>query len=90
VRKGPVTLLGLGQERDGSFRLIMSEGEAVDGPRLQIGNTTSLIDFGRHPGEWTDDWSVSGIGHHWALSTGHHVSTLLKAARLLRVDAVVV
>jgi L-arabinose isomerase len=90
VRKGPVTLLGLGQERDGSFRLIMSEGEAVDGPRLQIGNTTSLIDFGRHPGEWTDDWSVSGIGHHWALSTGHHVSTLLKAARLLGVDAVVV
>jgi L-arabinose isomerase len=90
VRKGPVTLLGLGQERDGSFRLIMSEGEAIDGPRLRIGNTTSLIDFGRHPGEWTDEWSVSGIGHHWALSTGHQVATLRKVAQLLRVEARVV
>src|SRR3954454_16264120 len=71
VRPGPVTLFGIGQERDGRFRFVSSQGEVVPGPLLAIGNTTSRVDFGCHPGEWTDRWSVSGVGHHWALGTGH-------------------
>ena len=70
VRHGPVTLVGLGQSRDGRYRLIAAEGEVVPGPHLQIGNTTSRVDFGCDPGEWTDAWSASGVGHHWALATG--------------------
>ncbi|MFJ2212058.1 arabinose isomerase [Streptomyces sp. NPDC101062] len=70
VRHGPVTLVGIGQTRDGRYRLIAAEGEVVDGPHLEIGNTTSRVDFGCDPGEWTDAWSASGVGHHWALATG--------------------
>ncbi|RYJ31714.1 putative L-arabinose isomerase [Streptomyces sp. L-9-10] len=70
VRHGPVTLVGLGQSRDGRYRLIAAEGEVVPGPHLEIGNTTSRVDFGCDPGEWTDAWSASGVGHHWALATG--------------------
>ncbi|MFE2944642.1 arabinose isomerase [Streptomyces sp. NPDC059255] len=70
VRHGPVTLVGIGQSRDGRYRLIAAEGEVVDGPHLEIGNTTSRVDFGCDPGEWTDAWSASGVGHHWALATG--------------------
>src|SRR5699024_11083580 len=68
VKHGPVTLLGLGQDQDGALSLIASTGTVVPGPLLQIGNTTSRVDFDRDPGQWVDDWSASGVGHHWSLS----------------------
>ncbi|QNN53927.1 L-fucose/L-arabinose isomerase family protein [Nocardioides mesophilus] len=90
VRHGPVTLCGLGQHRDGTFCLVASEGEVVPGPLLAIGNTTSRVDFGRDPGEWTDEWSGSGVGHHWALGTGHRVPDLRAVADLLDLELRVV
>jgi L-arabinose isomerase len=88
VRHGPVTAFGLGQERDGRYRFIVSEGTVVPGPLLRIGNTTSRVDFGCHPGEWTDAWSVSGVGHHWALGTGHQAAQLAAVAELMDLDNV--
>ncbi|MCI2423032.1 L-fucose/L-arabinose isomerase family protein [Saccharopolyspora sp. K220] len=90
VKHGPVTAFGLGQDPDGSFRFVVSEGTVVAGPLLQIGNTTSRVDFGCHPGEWTDAWSVSGIGHHWALGTGHRRAELQAVAELCGLDLVTV
>ncbi|ADD42949.1 L-fucose/L-arabinose isomerase family protein [Stackebrandtia nassauensis] len=88
VAHGPVTLLGVGQTRDGSYRLIAAEGNIVDGPLMRIGNTTSRVDFGRDPGEWTDDWSASGVGHHWALAVGHRVGELRCTAELQGLELV--
>jgi L-arabinose isomerase len=90
VKHGPVTACGLGQRRDGSFNLIASEGTVVPGPLLQIGNTTSRVDFGCDPGEWTDAWSGSGVAHHWALGTGHRAKDLEAVADLLHLDLTVV
>ncbi|MBO0827512.1 MAG: L-fucose/L-arabinose isomerase family protein [Streptosporangiales bacterium] len=90
VRHGPVTTFGIGQERDGRFRFVVSEGTVVSGPLLQIGNTTSRVTFGRHPGEWTDEWSVSGVGHHWALGTGHRAAELAVLGELCGVEVVTV
>lgn len=90
VRHGPVTAAGLGQARDGSFVLVASEGNVVPGPLLKIGNTTSRVDFGRDPGEWTDAWSGSGVAHHWAIGTGHRVAELSAVADLLGIDLVTV
>jgi L-arabinose isomerase len=86
VRHGPVTLLGLGQDRDGSLSFVAAEGEVVDGPLLAIGNTTSRVAFGRDPGEWVDDWSASGVGHHWSLSLGHRTADYRAAASLLGIE----
>jgi Class II Aldolase and Adducin N-terminal domain len=86
VRHGPVTAFGIGQLRDGSFRFVASEGRVVGGPLLTIGNTTSRVDFGCDPGEWTDRWSATGIAHHWALGTGHLVAGLRATADLLGVE----
>lgn len=83
VQHGPVTLLGLGQDRDGTLSFVACEGRAVPGPLLAIGNTTSRIDFGRDPGEWVDEWSATGIGHHWSLSLGHRSGVYRAAASLL-------
>jgi L-arabinose isomerase len=86
VRHGPVTLLGLGQDADGSLSFITSEGTVVPGPLLEIGNTTSRVDFGRDPGEWVDAWSATGVGHHWSLAVGHHGADFGAAASLLGID----
>ena len=86
VQQGPVTTFGIGQDRDGSLVFIASEGTVVPGPLLEIGNTTSRVDFNRDPGVWVDEWSASGIGHHWALSVGHRAKDLAAAANLLGVQ----
>ncbi len=90
VKHGPVTALGLTQLRDGSFRFVVSEGEVVAGPLLQIGNTTSRVDFGRDPGEWCDEWSATAVAHHWALGTGQRASELRAVAELLGIEFVTV
>jgi L-arabinose isomerase len=86
VKHGPVTAFGVGQTRDGRYTFVASEGTVVAGPLLRIGNTTSRVDFGCDPGEWTDAWSASGVGHHWALGTGHRVAELRATAELIGVE----
>jgi len=86
VKPGPVTTFGVGQDRDGSFVFITSEGEVVPGPLLAIGNTTSRVDFGGDPGVWVDEWSQTGIGHHWALCLGHRATDIRAAANLLGIE----
>lgn len=88
VRHGPVTLLGLAQLPGGQLRFVISEGRTVPGPLLQIGNTTSRVDFGQDPGEWTDTWSATGISHHWALCVGHLGARVRATADLLGIDVV--
>jgi L-arabinose isomerase len=88
VKHGPVTAFGLRQDRDGRYAFVASEGEVVDGPHLRIGNTTSRVDFGMDPGEWTDVWSATGISHHWALGTGHRITDLRALADLMEVDLI--
>ena len=90
VKHGPVTALGLTQLRDGSLRFVASEGEVVQGELLQIGNTTSRVDFGRDPGEWCDAWSATAVAHHWALGTGHRLAELRAVSELLGIELVVV
>lgn len=86
VKPGPVTTFGVGQDPDGSFVFITSEGEVVPGPLLEIGNTTSRVDFGGDPGVWVDEWSQTGIGHHWALCLGHRGADIKAAANLIGIE----
>ncbi len=90
VRHGPVTTIGIAQRRDGRYAFVTSEGTVVPGPLLQIGNTTSRVDFGCHPGDWADAWAASGISHHWALATGHLTADVAAVADLLGTEAVAV
>jgi L-arabinose isomerase len=86
VRQGPVTTFGLGQDPDGTYVFVTSEGEVIPGPLLEIGNTTSRVHFGGDPGLWVDRWSQTGIGHHWALCLGHRAADFGAAASLLGIE----
>jgi L-arabinose isomerase len=88
VAHGPVTALGLTQMRDGRYRIVVSEGTVIAGPLLEIGNTTSRVDFGRDPGEWCDEWSATAVNHHWALGTGHRLADLRAVSELLDIELV--
>jgi len=70
----------------GSYVLVTSGGTVVEGPLLQIGNTTSRVDSGRDPVVWVDDWSATGVGHHWALCVGHRKANVAAVASLLGIE----
>jgi L-arabinose isomerase len=88
VQEGPVTVLALTQRRDGALRMIVSEGQVVAGPLLEIGNTSSRVDFGRDPGEWVDAFCASGPAHHWALGVGNHAATVQRVGELTGVEVI--
>lgn len=88
VKPGPVTQFSIGELRDGRLRFVASEGEAVPGPALRIGNTTTRVDFGCDPGDWTEAWSESGSTHHWSMGVGHLAADIATVADLLGVEFV--
>ena len=55
-------------------------------PARTVVRTTSRVDFGCDPGEWTDAWSASGVDHHWAMGTGHRAAELEAVAQLLGLE----
>ena len=84
----PVTQFSIGELRDGRLRFVVSEGLAVPGAALRIGNTTTRVDFGCDPGDWTEAWSESGSTHHWSMGTGYLAEDIAAVADLLGVEFV--
>ena len=83
VKPGPVTALGVTQTADGTLKFNISEGEAVEGPILLNGNTSTHIKFSCPPAEYMDRWFSEAPTHHLALSVGHNAGLFVKIAQLL-------
>ncbi|MEE1115157.1 MAG: L-fucose/L-arabinose isomerase family protein [Eubacterium sp.] len=85
VKQGPVTTLGVTQTGDGRLKFNISEGEAIDGPLLQNGNTMTHIRFAEPPAEYMDKWFPEAPTHHLALSVGHNKDLFIKVAKLMNI-----
>ncbi len=90
VISGPVTTLGVTQTGDGKMKMIISEGEAVKGQILMIGNTETHVKFKNHPDEYMSKWFMEAPTHHMAMSVGHNATLFEKTAELLDVKNVVI
>jgi L-arabinose isomerase len=90
VRYGPVTIVGCTQTRDGRLKLIVAEGESIEGATFRIGNTNSRLRFGTPPAEFFEAWCAHGPTHHVALGVGHRADEIARVGALLDVETVIV
>lgn len=87
VKHGPVTLLSVVEGKDEIF-LLVSEGESVPGPILQIGNTNSRYKFSISAKEFMNQWSYQGPAHHCAIGVGHIADKIEKLGKILNLDVI--
>jgi len=90
IKQGPITMMSLGLKSDGQFKFIIAEGESVEGPIPATGNTNTHGRFEPDVRTFLHDWVMEGPTHHFALGIGHHSAELLKLAKALGIEAVVV
>jgi L-arabinose isomerase len=88
VRHGPVTLLSVVEYADGSLKFLVTEGESVSGPILEIGNTNSRYQFPMGARRFVENWNAQGPAHHCAVGVGHIASKLGKLAKLLGIEMI--
>jgi L-arabinose isomerase len=88
VKNGPVTLLSVVEKKGGGLMLLVAEGESVQGPVLQIGNTNSRYKFSIGARKFVNDWNSHGPAHHCAVGIGHIGSKIEKLGELLNMDVI--
>ena len=87
---GPVTYLGITQDRDGRFRFVAAEGVNEEGPIFTFGDTNMRTRFSCGAREFCSHWSEAGPTHHMAAATGRHIDTILKVAKIFNVPVDVI
>jgi L-arabinose isomerase len=87
VKHGQVTLLSVVEGKDGVF-LLVAEGESVEGPILEIGNTNSRYRFPIRAKHFMNEWSKQGPAHHCAIGVGHIADKIEKLGQILGIEVV--
>ncbi len=88
---GPVTNLALVTVGENQWRFVISEGEFLPFPPRPISAPQTLFRHAELPvDEWCNEWCAAGAPHHMAAAQGHWAEQLLRVARMLGIEAVVV
>lgn len=87
VKHGDVTFLSVCEGKEGIF-LLVAEGESVEGPTLQIGNTNSRYHFSCGARTFMNKWSKAGPSHHCAIGMGHVANKIEKVAFMLNISCI--
>ncbi|PSL36359.1 L-arabinose isomerase [Planomicrobium soli] len=88
VQTGPVTILNVTQTGDGNLKLIIGEGESIDGDIMQVGNTQTPIRFSMPPDDFMEHWFKEAPTHHCALAIGKNAKLFQKVGELLNMKHV--
>lgn len=87
---GPVTYLGITQDKNGNFKFVVAEGINEDGPIFTFGDTNMRTRFTCGAREFCNRWSEAGPTHHMAAAAGRHIDTILKVAKIFNVPVDVI
>ena len=90
IKKGPITMLGVGVSYSGRFKFIIAEGESVAGPIPPTGNTNTRGFFEPDVKTFLKRWVAEGPTHHFALGVGHHAASIRKIGETLNLDTAVI
>ncbi len=90
IKEGPITMLGITQKRDGSFKFVIGEGISKKGAIPPTGNTNTRGFFAPTTKEFVKKWVMEGPTHHYALGVGNHAFELAKIAEILGIEYVIV
>ena len=83
--EGPVTYLGITQDRDGHFKFVVAEGMNEPGPIFTFGDTNMRTRFSCGARDFCNRWSEAGPTHHMAAASGRWIDTILKVAKIFNV-----
>ncbi|MBO9609425.1 MAG: L-fucose/L-arabinose isomerase family protein [Paenibacillaceae bacterium] len=86
ISAGPVTLLSIGQQAEGRYKMIVAEGQSIKGLIPQTGNTNTRCSFNRPVSEFVETWCSAGPTHHFALGTGHQAKAIRRVAGMLGIE----
>jgi len=89
VKHGPVTLLSVVEGKNEVF-LLVAQGESVEGPILEIGNTNSRYRFSIGAKRFMNEWSKKGPAHHCAIGIGHIGNKIEKLGQILGIEVVTI
>jgi L-arabinose isomerase len=89
VKQGPVTLLSVVEGKNEVF-LLVAQGESVEGPILEIGNTNSRYRFSIGAKRFMNEWSKQGPAHHCAIGIGHIGNKIVKLGQILGIEVVTI
>lgn len=86
IKHGPMTMVALAQDVDGSYYLVTAEGESQEGWVPPVGNTLTNAYFGPDIHQFMLDWTMSGVGHHASLAIGHCNGMVEKFGKLMGLE----
>ncbi|MBN8527164.1 MAG: L-fucose/L-arabinose isomerase family protein [Planctomycetes bacterium] len=90
IAAGPMTMLGLTSQADGSFKFVVAEGESRRGKIPATGNTNTHGHFGSCVRTFLSRWFAEGPTHHFALGVGHHAEDLRLVGEAMGIETVIV
>jgi len=90
IKEGPITMLGVAQKADASFKFIVAEGESKSGPIPPTGNTNTRGYFKPDVRTFLKRWFHEGPTHHFALGIGHKAESIKKVGNFLGVETVII
>lgn len=90
LKEGPITLLGITQKANGSFKFVVGEGRSEKGAIPPTGNTNTRGFFPPNVRDFVKAWVMEAPTHHIALGIGHKAKTIKKIADILGIECVIV
>ena len=88
IQEGPLTMLSVTVNAQGRLKLVIAEGESLQGDIPPTGNTNSHGYFKPDLRTFLRRWVAAGPTHHFALGIGHRAQEIQNLAGVLGIEAV--